>query len=138
MAYAAADPIVSLYEGNRARQIADGAAPARTRVIPNGIDLDRFAARAAGRPAAIRRRVVGLIGRIVPIKDIKTFIRAMREVVAVLPDAEAWIVGPEDEDSRYAAGMPGAGGRAGPGRRRALPRLSARRRRSCPSSASRC
>jgi glycosyltransferase involved in cell wall biosynthesis len=101
MAYAAADPVVSLYEGNRARQIADGAEPARTRVIPNGIDLERF--------ASVRRddlpdppRVVGLIGRIVPIKDIKTFIRAMREVIAVLPDAEAWIVGPDDEDSRYA------------------------------------
>ena len=101
MAYTAADPIISLYDGNRARQIADGAATERTRVIPNGIDLQRF--------AGVRRddlrappRVVGLIGRIVPIKDIKTFIRAMREVVAVLPDAEAWIVGPEDEDNRYA------------------------------------
>jgi glycosyltransferase involved in cell wall biosynthesis len=38
----------------------------------------------------------------VPIKDIKTCIRAMREVVAVVPDAQAWIVGPEEEDSRYA------------------------------------
>jgi glycosyltransferase involved in cell wall biosynthesis len=101
MAYAAADPIVSLYEGNRARQIADGAEPGRTRVIPNGIDLDRF--------SAVRRDdrqqpppVVGLIGRLVPIKDIKTFIRAMREVVAALPAAEAWIVGPEEEDRRYA------------------------------------
>jgi glycosyltransferase involved in cell wall biosynthesis len=101
MAYAAADPIVSLYEGNRTRQIADGAEPARTRVIPNGIDLDRF--------GAVRRKdprrpplVVGLIGRVVPIKDIKTFIRAMREVVAAIPEAQAWIVGPEDEDRRYA------------------------------------
>jgi len=46
--------------------------------------------------------VVGLIGRIVPIKDIKTFVRAMREVAAAMPDAQAWIVGPEDEDGRYA------------------------------------
>jgi glycosyltransferase involved in cell wall biosynthesis len=100
-AYAAADPIVSLYEGNRARQIADGAAPERTRIIPNGIDLDRFAAarrHASGGPPP----VVGLIGRVVPIKDIKTFIRAMREVVSVMPEAQGWIVGPEDEDRRYA------------------------------------
>jgi polysaccharide biosynthesis protein PelF len=101
MAYAAADPIVSLYEGNRARQIADGAAADRTRVVPNGIDIDRF--------AAVRRDerrapppIIGLIGRIVPIKDIKTFVRAMREVVAAVPEAQAWIVGPEEEDSRYA------------------------------------
>ncbi len=100
-AYAAADPIVSLYDGNRARQIADGAAPERTRIIPNGIDLQRFAA--AGRDASQGPPpVVGLIGRVVPIKDIKTFIRAMREVVAVMPEAQGWIVGPEDEDRRYA------------------------------------
>ncbi len=100
-AYAAADPIISLYEGNRARQIADGAAPERTRIIPNGIDLERFAA--ASRDAAPGPPpVVGLIGRVVPIKDIKTFIRAMREVVAVMPEAQGWIVGPEDEDRRYA------------------------------------
>lgn len=100
-AYAAADPIVSLYEGNRARQIADGAAPERTRIIPNGIDLARFAParRDAARGAP---PVVGLIGRVVPIKDIKTFIRAMREVVAAMPEAQGWIVGPEDEDRRYA------------------------------------
>jgi glycosyltransferase involved in cell wall biosynthesis len=101
MAYAAADPIVSLYEGNRARQIADGAAPERTRIIPNGIDLDRF--RSARRDAPDRPpAVAGLIGRVVPIKDIKTFIRAMQEVVAVMPEAQGWIVGPEDEDARYA------------------------------------
>jgi glycosyltransferase involved in cell wall biosynthesis len=101
MAYAAADPIVSLYEGNRARQIADGAEPARTRVIPNGIDLERFARVRRDDPPA-PPPVVGLIGRLVPIKDIKTFIRAMREVVAAIPEAQAWIVGPEDEDPRYA------------------------------------
>jgi glycosyltransferase involved in cell wall biosynthesis len=103
MAYAAAEPIVSLYEGNRARQIADGAEPARTRVIPNGIDVERFAAvRRHSNDGARPPLVVGLIGRVVPIKDIKTFIRAMREVVAAIPEAEAWIVGPEDEDRRYA------------------------------------
>jgi glycosyltransferase involved in cell wall biosynthesis len=44
-----------------------------------------------------------LIGRVVPIKDIKTFIRAMRTVVNRLPaNAEAWIAGPEDESPGYA------------------------------------
>ena len=46
--------------------------------------------------------MLGLIGRVVPIKDIRGFIRAMRGVVAALPDAEGWIVGPEDEDPDYA------------------------------------
>ena len=43
-----------------------------------------------------------LIGRVVPIKDIKTFIRAMRRVVNLMPEAEGWIAGPEDEDPGYA------------------------------------
>jgi glycosyltransferase involved in cell wall biosynthesis len=46
--------------------------------------------------------VLGLVGRIVPIKDIKTFVRAMRTVVAAIPGAQGWIVGPDDEDPRYA------------------------------------
>ncbi len=101
MAYGAASPIVSLYEGNRQRQVRDGADPGRTRVVPNGIDLVRFTALRAKRPRSIPR-VLGLVGRVVPIKDIKTFIRAMRVVASELPDAEGWIVGPEDEDPAYA------------------------------------
>lgn len=100
MTYDAARPIVSLYEGNRARQIKDGADETRTRVVPNGIDIARFAPLRASRGAFAP--VVGLIGRVVPIKDIKTFIRAMRIVCGELPDAEGWIVGPEDEDKSYA------------------------------------
>ncbi|WP_312379973.1 GT4 family glycosyltransferase PelF, partial [Pseudomonas oryzihabitans] len=47
--------------------------------------------------------VVGLLGRVVPIMDVKTFIRAMRGVISAMPEAEAWVVGPEDEDEEYAA-----------------------------------
>jgi glycosyltransferase involved in cell wall biosynthesis len=101
MTYAAADPIIALYEGTRARQIKDGAPASRTRVVPNGIALDRFAPLRALRNGQIPP-VLGLIGRVVPIKDIKTFLRAMRVVCGELPDAEGWIVGPEDEDPSYA------------------------------------
>lgn len=102
LAYDAADPIVALYEGNRQRQIRDGAPPERTQVIPNGIDIVRFGALRAARDVEVPR-VAGLIGRVVPIKDIKTFVRAMRTLVQTLPDAEGWIVGPTDEDPEYAA-----------------------------------
>ncbi|CAG9168616.1 D-inositol-3-phosphate glycosyltransferase [Cupriavidus laharis] len=99
--YDAGDDIVALYEGNRVRQVIDGAPAERTRSIPNGINLPRLAAlrdrRAPGVPP-----VLCLIGRVVPIKDIKTFIRAMLTVVRHYPDAEGWIAGPEDEDPEYA------------------------------------
>ncbi|MDX1587821.1 MAG: GT4 family glycosyltransferase PelF [Oleiphilaceae bacterium] len=100
LAYHQADTIVSLYLGNHERQLQDGADKARTRIIPNGIDPARFDGARRARPEAIPQ-VLGLVGRVVPIKDIKTFIRAMRTVCDELPDVEGWIVGPEDEDLDY-------------------------------------
>ncbi len=99
--YQAADDIIALYEANRQRQLQDGAPPERTTNIPNGIDVARFAPLRT-QLQATPPPVLCLIGRVVPIKDIKTFIRAMRTVVNRLPAAEAWIAGPEDESPGYA------------------------------------
>ncbi len=101
MCYDASDRIVSLYETNRLRQISDGAPPEKTCNIPNGINLPRLAPLRALRPAE-PPKVLCLIGRVVPIKDIKTFVRAMKTVVSRFPEAEGWIAGPEDEDRAYA------------------------------------
>ncbi|MDZ4075768.1 MAG: GT4 family glycosyltransferase PelF [Hylemonella sp.] len=101
LTYQAADDIVALYEANRQRQLADGAPEPRTCNVPNGIDVPRFAALRALRPAT-PPPVLCLIGRVVPIKDIKTYIRAMRAVVNLMPEAEGWIAGPEDESPEYA------------------------------------
>jgi len=100
LAYRSADPIISLYAGNRARQLDDGAAPERTRIIVNGIDTRRFEPARAARPSRIPR-VLGLIGRIVPIKDVKTFVRTLALVARELPEVEGWIIGSADEDSSY-------------------------------------
>ena len=99
--YGASQHIVSLYEANRLRQIVDGAPAERTQCIANGVDVARFAAL---RPPPERPvpPVACLIGRVVPIKDVKTFLRAMRSVVDRLPQAQGWIAGPEDEDPAYA------------------------------------
>ncbi|WP_165857392.1 GT4 family glycosyltransferase PelF [Marinobacter sp. JSM 1782161] len=100
MTYQQADPIVSLYQGNQDRQHVDGAPTERTRIIPNGINPQQFERARKARPDRVPP-VLGLVGRVVPIKDIKTFIRAMRTVCDQRPDAEGWIVGPEDEDEAY-------------------------------------
>ncbi|AST32751.2 GT4 family glycosyltransferase PelF [Ralstonia solanacearum] len=99
--YDAAEDIISLYEGNRLRQVIDGAPAQKTRNIPNGINLPRLAALRDKRAATVPR-VMCLIGRVVPIKDVKTFIRAMLTITREMPDAEGWIAGPEDEDPDYA------------------------------------
>ena len=99
--YASANPIIALYEANRLRQVADGAMPERTFNIPNGIQLARFAPLRTQRPPT-PPPVLCLIGRVVPIKDIKTFVRAMRRVANELPGAQGWIAGPAEEDPSYA------------------------------------
>lgn len=101
VAYEAAAVVIALYESNRQRQIQDGAPAARTRVIPNGVDVERFRPLRAAR-APEPAPVLGLVGRVVPIKDVMTFLRAMKAVSARLPGAEGWIVGPTSEDEEYA------------------------------------
>ncbi|WP_168793297.1 GT4 family glycosyltransferase PelF [Paraburkholderia aromaticivorans] len=101
LAYDAADDIVALYEANRQRQITDGARAERTQCIPNGIDVDALAPLVAERKPR-SHHVVALIGRVVPIKDIKTFIRAIFIASRTMPDLEGWIIGPEEEDPAYA------------------------------------
>lgn len=98
--YHYATRIISLYEGNRARQIKDGAQADKTQVIPNGIAVERFAKALQQRTSSLCD-VVGLVGRVVSIKDIKTFIRAIRHVKAARPSIQGWIVGPYDEDAGY-------------------------------------
>ena len=100
MCYDASDQIIALYEANRLRQVLDGAEAGRTSNSANGIDVVRFGALRALRSAAIPP-IMCLIGRVVPIKDIKTFIRATRIIVGRRPDVEAWIAGPEEESPAY-------------------------------------
>lgn len=105
-AYEAAERIVTLYTGNQEMQRRDGAAPEKLRVIPNGIDYARYSAltrvttEADGKP---RPPTIALIGRVVPIKDVKTFIRAAGILREAVPDLRALVLGPTEEDEHYFA-----------------------------------
>ncbi|VVE86972.1 group 1 glycosyl transferase [Pandoraea bronchicola] len=107
--YDSANEIVSLYEGSRQRQVSDGAPGHKTRSIANGVDIARFAALRVERretEAQMDRAdippVVALVGRVVPVKDIKTFLRAVFIAYRARPDLQGWIVGPDTEDPGYA------------------------------------
>jgi glycosyltransferase involved in cell wall biosynthesis len=91
--------VVTLFEDNQAAQRALGAAPASLRVIANGIALERFAGIAPASPAS--RPTVALIGRVVPIKDVKTFITAAGILRERMPQLSALVLGPTDEDPAY-------------------------------------
>lgn len=109
LTYAAAQRIVSLFEGNTGLQIEFGAEARRLEVVPNGIDPVKFNATRDKRRARIEAAgaddpiVIGFIGRVVPIKDVKTLIRAARSVVAREPRVRFDIIGPTEEDPDYFA-----------------------------------
>ncbi len=99
--YEAATEVVTLYEDNQRLQKVLGADPGKLRVIANGIDVERFGAVtpvAPGTPPTI-----ALIGRVVPIKDVETFITTAHLLKPKVPGLKALILGPTDEDAEYVA-----------------------------------
>lgn len=98
--YHYSDEIVTLFDSNRQLQIKSGADPEITHVIPNGINLARFSVK-KNLDAVSDRFTVGFVGRVVPIKDVKTFIRACNIVHQRIPNTYFPIMGPFDEDLEY-------------------------------------
>jgi len=96
--YKAADGVTALFEENRQKQLELGAPKARTMVIPNGIDVERFSSVVRVKRPGFH---VGLVGRVVPIKDIKTFIGTAKIILDEIPDAVFYAIGPTDEDPDY-------------------------------------
>jgi len=100
LAYEHADRIFSLYEGNKALQAEYGADPATIEIVPNGVKIKYL----EGERTPLAQREfprVGFVGRVVPIKDVKTLILAFKTVSATLPDACLDILGPTEEDEEY-------------------------------------
>lgn len=98
--YECCDQIITLFAGNQKMQREDGADEKKLNVIPNGIDADRF--------LKLRRRhhtrpTVAFIGRVVPIKDIKTLLLASSLLKEDIPNLRVWILGPTDEDEDYSS-----------------------------------
>jgi len=76
------------------------------RVLPLGLDIQPLARelprntlrREAGWPDGAR--IVGIVGRLVPIKDVDTFVEAATLVAAAIPDVRFAIVGDGEERAR--------------------------------------
>ncbi len=96
--YQASDHIITLFAGNQPAQLADGASPEKMRLIPNGVDIERYGSIAR---KAHDRPTIALIGRVVPIKDVKSFLRAVAILHETMPDLRAYVIGPMDEDPEY-------------------------------------
>jgi len=102
-AYASADVITTVCAFNQSLQRSLGALEAKMQMIPNGVDLSRNGVHSASRNRARARKRIALVGRVTPIKDVRTFIRACALVKERIPDAEFRVIGPTDHDSPYTA-----------------------------------
>jgi glycosyltransferase involved in cell wall biosynthesis len=98
LCYEASTMVITLFEGNQPFQLMDGADKKKLRVISNGIDYERYAATVKEKN---HPQTIALIGRVVPIKDVKNFIKAVGFLHDALPEVEALILGPTDEDPGY-------------------------------------
>jgi len=99
--YAAA--IISITGHNQRYQLRDGADPAKMLIIPNGVDVERYRRAQDETPAAAGDRfVVGFVGRVVPIKDVKTYVRAIQIASRAIPGLTSYVIGPMEEDPEYA------------------------------------
>jgi glycosyltransferase involved in cell wall biosynthesis len=98
--YTSCNEVFSTYDGNHPVQIAGGADPAKVRTIVHGIKQEKLAAlQGVKRP---HPPTVALMGRIVPIKDVKTYIRACALVKKQIPSVRFFGFGSMEEDLDYA------------------------------------
>jgi glycosyltransferase involved in cell wall biosynthesis len=98
--YQSSDSIITLFAGNQPAQIEDGADVQKMQIIPNGVDVARFA---SIQPREHDIPTIAMIGRVVPIKDVKSFIRSCAIMRDKIGDLRAYIMGNIDEDPEYAA-----------------------------------
>lgn len=102
-AYHRANSITTLFQGNAEKQIKYGADEAKIEIIPNGIDVDYF-----GNLAPVERTdfekgkvIISMVGRVVPIKDVKSFIKAISSLKKKSQEILVYIIGPYEEDPEY-------------------------------------
>lgn len=96
--YQACDHVITLFSGNQIAQIADGADAEKMSIIPNGIAVEQFASIPKRQHAS---PTIAMIGRVVPIKDVKNFLRAVSALHQSIADLRVYIMGPTDEDPEY-------------------------------------
>jgi glycosyltransferase involved in cell wall biosynthesis len=98
------DALIAVSEAVKQDLVTLGVARAEhIRVVPLGLDLERFTLELprgvlrAGPGVAAEAPLVGMVGRLVPIKDVPTFLRAAALVREARPDARFALVGDGEE-----------------------------------------
>lgn len=102
LAYEKADMVTSLYGHAKELQMELGCPEEKIRVTPNGIHVENL----ENLPGKLDEDAgyinVGAVLRVTPIKDVKTMIQAFAFAKKEVPNLKLWIMGPCDEDKKYA------------------------------------
>ncbi|MCD6450361.1 MAG: GT4 family glycosyltransferase PelF [Thermotogaceae bacterium] len=97
LAYYSTDFLTTLFKKNQIFQKELKADESKMSIIPNGVDVEKF-----NLPKEKHEGfVVGFIGRISKIKDVKTAIKAIRVAKEEIKDLKFLIIGPKDEEEEY-------------------------------------
>lgn len=99
IAYKHLDKGITLFERSRKIQVSLGCIDEKTKVIPNGIDVNKFD------DAPFKEDEdyinIGAVLRVTPIKDVKTMIYAFNIIKKNYKKSRLYIMGPTDEDEDY-------------------------------------
>jgi glycosyltransferase involved in cell wall biosynthesis len=102
LAYKQADWITTITAANVPSQVRDGADPKKVEVVSVGTSIERVRRlREARGPAVPGRLHVALVGRVVPFKDVKSFLHMGKVLLAEQPNARLFVFGPTDQDEPY-------------------------------------
>ena len=102
LAYTEGSLVTSLFEHARKLQIELNCPEEKTMVTPNGIrvqNLQNLSEKTKEDEGFIN---IGAVLRVTPIKDVKTMIQAFGFAKKREPHLKLWIMGPADEDEKYA------------------------------------
>lgn len=102
LAYDRSDVVTSLYEHAKELQIELGCPKEKIEITPNGINLAEYELLYGKHPQDEQFINIGAILRVAPIKDVKTMIRAFAFAKKKVPNLKLWIMGPANEDKKYA------------------------------------
>jgi len=93
--------LITLYNGNRELAAEYGADPEKVEVIPNGIQIERF--QKARRTRLIKGEVpvIGIVGRVDSVKDMKTYLNVSAIIKNAIPNIQSYVVGPTEEVESY-------------------------------------
>ncbi len=101
VSYYYADTLISITGVNQQYQLNRGVDAHKLRLIPNGINVEQLAHLRQHTDDVSDRFKVGFVGRIVSIKDVKTFIRALKIASQTIGNLEGYLIGPTAEEPEY-------------------------------------